>query len=141
MNPTSWNASDVEAWARQVGLSESTITVLLENEIDGPTLLTLENEEVRSELRIVSLPARRYLWDLILTLRSHQDSSDRTKAIDVLEEDIDALSLHGVADLSAGGGIESDEAVFFQLRRDAAQQRQIISDHLMALRLQSTSGQ
>ena len=37
MNPASWNESDVERWARQVGLSESTIMALSENEIDGPT--------------------------------------------------------------------------------------------------------
>ena len=37
MNPACWDASDVERWARQVGLSESTIMALSENEIDGPT--------------------------------------------------------------------------------------------------------
>ena len=47
--------------ARQVGLAEITISVLVENEIDGPTLVTLDKEELRSELGIVSLPARRYL--------------------------------------------------------------------------------
>ncbi len=59
---------DVESWARQVGLSESTIIALSKNEVDGPTLVTLEKDELRSELGIVSLPARRYIWSLILTL-------------------------------------------------------------------------
>jgi|SaaInl74LU_5_DNA_1037368.scaffolds.fasta_scaffold24998_2 hypothetical protein len=137
MNPTSWNASDVEDWARRVGLSESTITRLSENEVDGPTLVTLEKDELRSELGIGSLPARRYLWDLIVTLRSYQSSSDHTAAIDAFEEDIESLPLQGIADASAGGGMEIDEEVVNQLRRDAAQQRQIISDHMMALRIQS----
>jgi hypothetical protein len=139
INPASWNASDVERWARQVGLSESTIIALSENEIDGPTLVTLEKDELRSELGIVSLPARRYIWGLILTLRSHQDSSDRFKAIDVFEDEIESLSQ---AYVSAGGGcIETDVEVLSQLWRDAAQQRQIISDHLVAIGLQSNGSQ
>ena len=142
MNPASWNASDVERWARQVGLSESTIMALSENEIDGPTLVTLEKDELRSELGIVSLPARRYIWSLILMLRSHQESSDRIKAIDVFEEEIESLPLHGPADASAGGlCIETDVEVMSQLWRDAAQQRQIISDRLVALGLQSNGSQ
>ncbi|KAL7546994.1 hypothetical protein ACHAWF_010310 [Thalassiosira exigua] len=141
MNPASWNASEVEAWARQVGLSDATIAIIQENEIDGPTLVTLEKDELRSELGITSLPSRRYLWDLILTLRSHQGSSDRTKAIDVFEEEIDTLSSKDYADASAGGKAGTDERVVIQLRSDAAEQRQIISDHIMALRLQATWGQ
>lgn len=142
MNPTSWSASDVEEWARRVGLSESTVTCLGENEVDGPTLVTLEKDELRTELGIGSLPARRYLWDLILLLRSHQTSSDRTTVIDIFEEEIDSLPLQGAADASAGGSeMETDEEVVKQLRSDAAEQRQIISDHLMALRLQSSGSQ
>ena len=143
MNPTSWNASDVEAWARQVGLSETTIAALCENENDGSTLVTLEKEELRLELGVVSLPARSYLLDLILMLCSHQDSSDRAIAIDFLEEEIDRLPTQGITDASAGGWSEvtTDEGVVNELRKDAAQQRQIMSDHLMALRLQSTRGQ
>ena len=142
MNPTSWTALDVENWARQVGLSDAAISTLSENEVDGPTLVTMEREELRSELGIVSLPARRYLWDLILSLRSYQGSSDRTVAIDVLEQEIEALpTTQGIADASAGGSIGTDEEVVNQLRSDAAEQRQIISDHLMALRLQGSWGQ
>ena len=118
-------------------MSESTITRLSQNEVDGPTLVTLEKDELRSELGIGSLPARRYLWDLIVTLRSYQSSSDHTAAIDVFEEDIELLPLQGIADVSAGGGMEIDEEVVNKLRRDAAKQRQIISDHMMALRIQS----
>jgi hypothetical protein len=91
MNPASWNASDVERWARQVGLSESTIIALSKNEI-GPTLVTLKKDELRSELGIVSLPAQRYIWGLILTLHSHQDSYDCIKAINVSEDEIESLS-------------------------------------------------
>ncbi len=136
MNPTSWSTLDVEDWARRVGLPEGTITGLRENEIDGPTLVTLEKDELRSELGIRSLPARRYLWDLIVTLRSLQDSYDRTAAIDVFEDEIESLPLQSTADASAGGGegTEVDEEVVNQLRRDVAQQRQIISDHMIAFR-------
>lgn len=141
MNPASWNATDVEQWARQVGLSDATISILRENEINGPTLVTLEKEELRSELGIASLPSRRYLWDLISTLRAHQGSSDLTKAIDVLEEEIDTLASQDFADASAGGRVGAEEGVVNQLRSDAAEQRQIISDHLMALSLQSGWGQ
>jgi hypothetical protein len=143
-DPTSWNAADVERWARQVGLSESTVKALSESEIDGPTLATLEKDELRSELGIVSLPARRYLWSLILLLRSYQDCSDRTKAIDVFEEEIDSLPLQGAGvhlGVEVISGTETDNEVVKQLRSDAAQQRQIISDRLMALSLQSNVSQ
>ncbi len=128
----------MEDWARRVGLSESITTVLTQNEVDGPTLVTLEKDELRSELGIGSLPARRYLWDLIVTLRSYQNGSDHTAVIDVLEEEIESLPLEGTADASAGGGMEE---VVNQLRKDAAQQRQIISDHMSALRMQSIGSQ
>lgn len=131
----------MEDWARHVGLSESTITVLTQNEVDGPTLVTLEKDELRSELGIGSLPARRYLWDLIVTLRSYQNSNDRNVAIDVLEGELVSLHLEGTADASAGGFMETDEEAVNQLRKDAAVQRQIISDHMIALRMQSTGSQ
>ena len=96
MNPTSWSASDVEDWAIMVGLSESTISCLRQNEINGPTLVTLEKDDLRSELGIGSLPARRYLWDLILTLRSQQENSDHTTAIYIFEEEIESMPLKRV---------------------------------------------
>ena len=132
----------MEDWATRVGLSEGTIERLSQNEIDGPTLVTIEKDELRSELGIESLPARRYLWDLIVTLRSHQNSSDRKAAIDVFEEEMEMLPLRGgTADASGGGGTGTDEEVVNQLRKEVAQQRQIISDHMMALRLQSDGTQ
>jgi hypothetical protein len=142
MNPASWDVLDVERWARQVGLTERTIVVLREREIDGPTLVTLEKDELRSELGIVSLPARRYIWDLILTLRSHQDGTDRATAISILEEEIRSLPRQVSADSSAGGhSLETDAEVMSQLWTDAAQQRQIITDRIMALNLQYDGSQ
>lgn len=62
MNPTSWTATEVEVWARQVGLSDTTISSLADNEIDGPTLVTLEKEELRSELNFQ--PRNHYCQDI-----------------------------------------------------------------------------
>ena len=119
MNPTSWNLSDVKAWPWQAGLSESIISVLRENEIDGPMLLALEKEELHSEVGIASLPAQRYLWDLILTLQSHQDFSDCATAINALKAEIDLLQVQGFVDALAGGGIGTDEEVMNQLQSNA----------------------
>ncbi len=95
-----------------------TIIALSDHEIDGPTLVTLEKDKLRSELGIVLLPARRYIWDLILTLRSHQDSTDSVTAINVLEEEIRLLPLQVSTDASAGGySLEKDVAVMSQLWR------------------------
>jgi len=90
------------------------------------------------DLGITSLPARRFLYELILSLRSHQITADRTRAIDVLEEEIDSLQSGG-AELSAHHC--ADPTVVEVLRSDAEIQRKIISDHLVALRLHSSSGQ
>ena len=144
MNPTSWNATDVERWARGVGLSDGTILALRDNEIDGPTLATLEKDELKSELGIVSLPARRYLWSLIISLRSYQGCSDRSKALDVFEEEIDVLPLYGTGvhgGVEVISGTETDKEVVNQLRSEATEQRQINSDRLMALSLQSYGSQ
>lgn len=144
MNPTSWNATDVERWARGVGLSDGTILALRDNEIDGPTLATLEKDELKSELGIVSLPARRYLWSLIISLRSYQGCSDRSKALDVFEEEIDVLPLYGTGvhgGVEVISGTETDKEVVNQLRSEATEQRLIISDRLMALSLQSYGSQ
>jgi hypothetical protein len=144
MNPTSWNATDVERWARGVGLSDGTILALRDNEIDGPTLATLEKDELKSELGIVSLPARRYLWSLIISLRSYQGCSDRSKALDVFEEEIDVLPLYGTGvhgGVEVMSGTETDKEVVNQLRSEATEQRLIISDRLMALSLQSYGSQ
>ena len=48
MNPASWSSADVQDWARRKGLPDSTATALAENEVDGPTLLTLDREELRA---------------------------------------------------------------------------------------------
>ena len=82
--PCSWTVHDVEAWGHQVNLSHATVAKLVENEVDGPTLVSLRKEELSSELGIRSLPARRYLWDLILKVRLHQNASDFAYALFVI---------------------------------------------------------
>ncbi|EJK72401.1 hypothetical protein THAOC_06074 [Thalassiosira oceanica] len=140
MNPASWSPTDVQDWARRKGLPHSTATALAENEVDGPTLLTLDREELRADLGITSLPARRFLYELILSLKSYQISTDRTRAIDVLEEEIDSLQ-SGREELSTIERNCTDPTAVEVLRSDAEIQRQIISDHLFALRLHSSNGQ
>lgn len=113
----------------------------MENEVDGPTLVSLNREELKSELGIQSLPARRYLWDLIENTRSQQQFSDHTVAIQVHQTEIDSLNINdsgSIAD-AASGGISYpavDPEVIGVLRSDAELQRQIFADHLLALRLQ-----
>jgi SAM domain (Sterile alpha motif) len=87
-HPCSWTVRDVATWARHVKLSDATIAALVENEVDGPTLVTLDKEELSSELGIRSLPARRYLWDLILKVRSQQNASDLVFAVETYKSEI-----------------------------------------------------
>ena len=139
-HPAGWDSYNVVGWARRIGLSEQTILALTENEVDGPTLVTLRRDDLRTKLGITSLPARRYLWSLIEQLRAHQEASDRSSAVDVLEEELTSLSLRESADASAGGTRLNPTAVEL-LHNNAHAQRQILSDHLLALRLQSFGGQ
>jgi hypothetical protein len=106
------------------------------NEIDGPTLVTLRKEELRSELGIVSLPAWRYLWDLIESLRSQQETSDYSVALDLHEAEIDAQGNTDSSPDESGGGHLGDAAVVAQLCIDAVLQRQLVEDHLLSFRLQ-----
>jgi hypothetical protein len=50
IHPCTWNVGDVERWARSVKLSETTISILRDNEIDGPTLATLSQDDLQGEL-------------------------------------------------------------------------------------------
>mmetsp|Transcript_21224 Transcript_21224/g.21536 ORF Transcript_21224/g.21536 Transcript_21224/m.21536 type:complete len:172 (-) Transcript_21224:595-1110(-) len=90
-SPASWTTRDVETWATKVGLSTTTIITLAENEIDGPTLITLSKDDLKSELELNSLPARRYLWDLIENLKLEQFDADSSTAIQSHEEEIEQL--------------------------------------------------
>jgi hypothetical protein len=111
----------------------------------------LTKTELQTELGIASLPARRYLWDLIKSLRLEHEANDYSVAIRAHEEEIQTLQAAGSsngenlvasADEASGGGIlhrnhdPSLSAIFSELTLDAQRQRQITSDHMLALKLQ-----
>ena len=74
--PSIWEVSDVEAWAYRAKLSDETVATRVGDLVDGPTLVILQQEELRSMLGILSLPARRLIWEIIEGLRSQQQASD-----------------------------------------------------------------
>eukprot|EP00751_Fragilariopsis_kerguelensis_P015160 CAMPEP_0170768280 /NCGR_PEP_ID=MMETSP0733-20121128/6284_1 /TAXON_ID=186038 /ORGANISM="Fragilariopsis kerguelensis, Strain L26-C5" /LENGTH=68 /DNA_ID=CAMNT_0011109647 /DNA_START=426 /DNA_END=632 /DNA_ORIENTATION=- len=57
--PATWKVADVALWATQARLAPEVVSALTCNDVDGPTLVTLTKSELRSELGITSLPARR----------------------------------------------------------------------------------
>jgi hypothetical protein len=136
VHPCTWKVDDVERWARSVKLSETTITILKENDVDGPTLATLSQDDIKSELGIRSLPARRYLYDLIRKLRAQQDSANLVAAVEVHSAEIENLKNFSSPDAS-GGVHPIDNAVIEALANDAEIQRQILDDHLLSLRLEA----
>ncbi|GKY99816.1 hypothetical protein MPSEU_000935400 [Mayamaea pseudoterrestris] len=133
-----WTVSDVVAWARKVNLSDDSVQALLENQVDGSTLITLDRAEIQNELGIRSLGARRYLWDLIKSLRIEQTTKDFIIAVELHKDEI--VSLENNLDLEnpdrASGGKPLDAFVANYLLEDAGSQRQIVQDHLLALKLQ-----
>lgn len=138
-SPGLWKVEDVVLWARQAKLSEAVLAALTENEIDGPTLITLNKGDLRLELGILSLPARRHLWDLVQSLRKEQDARDFKAAIQVHEEEITSFSRATPQE----GGAPSTESVIpeqtllvQELVSDARRESQVVEDHLLALRLQ-----
>jgi hypothetical protein len=88
--------------------------------VDGPTLVILQQEELRAMLGILSLPARCHIFEMIEGLHSQKQALDFSVAIE---------------SLSTGGRIPLDIAVVEQ-GSDAAQQRQVWEDRILALRLQ-----
>jgi len=137
-SPSAWTVEDVQEWAENLKLSDETIATLAENEIDGATLVTLTKEELRSELGIRSLPARRCLWEWIQNLKAEQVASDFSAAMMVHENEIMVLA----SDISesspdeASGRSKIDATIIYELKSDAARQRQIIDDHIFAHRMQ-----
>eukprot|EP00934_Nitzschia_sp_Nitz4_P007274 Nitzschia sp. Nitz4//scaffold247_size31676//22229//23767//NITZ4_007931-RA/size31676-processed-gene-0.20-mRNA-1//-1//CDS//3329543958//7264//frame0 len=69
-SPSTWTVQEVSSWATRQRLPEDVVAALGINQVDGLTLLTLTKEELRSELSIPSLSARRHLWELILALQA-----------------------------------------------------------------------
>ena len=135
-SPASWSVDEVATWARSAKLSDATVTSLIENEVDGPTLTTLRKGELQSELGIASLAARRYLWDLIEKIRSEQVTADYAAAVDVHKEEILALSKLSTTPDEASGGTQSVDATTLRdMWNDAERQRQIVEDHMLAHQL------
>lgn len=136
--PTLWGVQGVENWARAVKLSEATIAALAENEIDGPTLITLSRDELSRELGIRSLSSRRFLWEALLKLRSQQNAEDCAVAVAAHTSEIENLSKFSKHSLLLGdrASMVGDYAAVVQfLQSDAAKQRQLVDDHLLAHRL------
>ena len=99
---------------------------------------------------MVSLPKRRYLWELIKSLKSEQETSDYAVAIEAHEEEIrsfsfapDSSTVDLGPDAGSGGGTVMNNgssllAVYNELVTDVQNQRQVIEDRMMAYRLQKT---
>ena len=129
--PNLWSVGDVEMWARALGIADETRAALSKNRVDGATLITLDKAELRSELQIHSLAARRHLWDALTKLRAMQEMSDYPVAIDLHEEEIEKLGHAPIND-----GQHTDFVVVSALQSEATIQRQIIEDNILAHRLQ-----
>ncbi|KAL3796863.1 hypothetical protein HJC23_008816 [Cyclotella cryptica] len=151
-SPASWSVEEVGLWAANARLPSETITALLQNEVDGPTLITLSKSDLQSELGISSLPARRYLWELLKSVKSEQQTSDLTVALDVHDEEIhvlaDKLQSSYVdskkTNADAGSGDSKNNDAFFEsmtlavneTTRDVRARRQMLEDRLYAYHVQ-----
>mmetsp|Transcript_13921 Transcript_13921/g.19932 ORF Transcript_13921/g.19932 Transcript_13921/m.19932 type:complete len:555 (+) Transcript_13921:328-1992(+) len=133
-NVGKWDVDNVISWARSVHLPDELVRCLLVNEVDGATLITLSKEELRTELGIQSLPARRYLWDLVERLRTTQQLQDHALAIEVHSDEIQNLKAQGPDE--SGGMRNVEPEVMEILLSDAAKERQIIEDYFLVCRLQ-----
>lgn len=138
--PATWTVENVADWATQAKVPEDVVSSLSMNQVDGPTLVTLSKSDLQSELGIASLPARRYLWELVKSLKAQQTTSDYSVAIQVHEQEIQAFSANAVAAIRQGpdaaSGTGNVAAVVNELASDALKHRQKVEDHLMAFRLQ-----
>ena len=146
--PSTWTLIDVQRWAVESRLDNEAVVGLAENQIDGATLVTLSKAEIREDLGITSLPARRHLLDLIHSLKIQNETSELSAAMDVHDEEIRRFAAVEVSSKSDGAdtagvgpGIadmshETHLAIAHELGTDAQRQRQLISDHLLACRIQ-----
>eukprot|EP00526_Cylindrotheca_closterium_P005174 CAMPEP_0113643124 /NCGR_PEP_ID=MMETSP0017_2-20120614/22667_1 /TAXON_ID=2856 /ORGANISM="Cylindrotheca closterium" /LENGTH=639 /DNA_ID=CAMNT_0000554607 /DNA_START=658 /DNA_END=2574 /DNA_ORIENTATION=+ /assembly_acc=CAM_ASM_000147 len=138
--PATWTVDNVTAWAAQANVPADVVSSLSMNQVDGPTLVTLSKSDLQSELGIASLPARRYLWELLKSLKAQQTTSDFSVAIQVHEQEIQTFSANATATINQGpdaaSGTGDVTAVVNELASDAVKQRQVVSDHMMAFRLQ-----
>jgi hypothetical protein len=137
LHPSLWKIQDVIEWATTVTLSESAIQALKDNEVDGATLITLTKDELRDDLEIRSLAARRYIWGKIEQLRAEEQIADEATALQVHLAEIDNLPINN-PDESAGAFRSTDSTVVKTLRSDAIAQQQILADRFYCFSLQNT---
>mmetsp|Transcript_33674 Transcript_33674/g.73527 ORF Transcript_33674/g.73527 Transcript_33674/m.73527 type:complete len:326 (-) Transcript_33674:258-1235(-) len=72
-----WSVAETGAWLTKSGFEELVVT-FAENEIDGPTLLTLGTDELRDELGVKALAQRRSLISAISALKQENDRLDKS---------------------------------------------------------------
>jgi len=113
-NPSCWDKTDVLHWSRLLQLSPEIQGALMENEVTGPVLLTISNEELRDDLGVRSLAHRRFLLDATEKLRHQHITSDLSTGVELHERDIE-------------DGAVDDVAVEF-LYRELQQQQEIIAN-------------
>jgi len=117
--PTQWNTNDVLEWASNIPLPKKVCSALEENEIDGPILLTLSQADLKDELGIRSLGARRFLWENIKFLQNNNHFHELKYAIQLHIDEIETCEEKHEA---------VDSCVVHTLREDVKEQLQIIQD-------------
>lgn len=95
----------------------------------------MSKSELKEELGIGSLAARRYLWEHIQKLRYRQQASDASVAVALHEAEIDHLA----GSQNMDGQEHVDHEVLGTLRHEAAMQRQVLEDAMLAYRLAGMS--
>ncbi|KAK3267418.1 hypothetical protein CYMTET_24022, partial [Cymbomonas tetramitiformis] len=66
-----WSVAEVSHWLIQNGFTD-VAPAFETNGVDGPTLLTLDSQDLRAELGVANLNDRRKLLDQIASIRPEQ---------------------------------------------------------------------
>uniref|UniRef100_A0A7S1NH76 SAM domain-containing protein n=1 Tax=Eutreptiella gymnastica TaxID=73025 RepID=A0A7S1NH76_9EUGL len=76
--PSGWNVEQVLSWVESIGFGEYRAT-FESNHVDGPTLLDLSPTDLKNELEIPSLRARKEIYAAIQALKSGDSLSSKVE--------------------------------------------------------------
>eukprot|EP00934_Nitzschia_sp_Nitz4_P007557 Nitzschia sp. Nitz4//scaffold247_size31676//23943//25415//NITZ4_007932-RA/size31676-processed-gene-0.21-mRNA-1//-1//CDS//3329543961//7547//frame0 len=130
---SAWSVQEVLSWANQERVADEVTDTLLRNQVDGSTLITLTQEELKSELSIQSLPARRHLWEILQCLQTEAVSSDYSRALQAHGQEIQRLAAEAEAAMQDE---DATSEVVATLERNMTQQQRLMEDHMIAHHVQ-----
>ncbi|KAM6905582.1 sterile alpha motif domain-containing protein 9-like [Xenentodon cancila] len=101
-SPQSWTESEVSAWLTSIGVKEQYVKKLYEEEVNGQTLLALNEDFLKNEISMKSGPAHLIIQKRDALLKSREKSQGTRKSTSSKKSDVQLKSSQSLAPAADG---------------------------------------